>query len=120
MDKRVRAALSFLERHYAEAPDYHTLAEQLGVGLGRLEHLFKRDTGTSMREHVRQCRVAAAAEMLATTRRRVSEIGCAVGFHDSANFCHAFKETYGVGPREYRIERRIEQLLPNRARTDQV
>ena len=113
MDKRVRAVLSLLDREYIVPPDLHILAGRLGLGLSRLEHLFKRDTGQSMRDYIRGRRVAAAAEMLASTGRRISEIGCAVGFPDSANFTHAFKERFGVCPREYRMHRRIEQLLPS-------
>jgi AraC-like DNA-binding protein len=120
MDKRVRAVLAVLDEQFAAAPDFHRLAEGLGIGLPRLEHLFKRDTGRSMRDYIRERRIGAAAKLLAASSLRISEIGSAVGFPDSANFAHVFKQAYGVCPREYRILRRIEQLLPNRADSDQV
>jgi AraC-like DNA-binding protein len=120
MDKRVRVTLAILDRDYAAGPDFSALAEALGLGLSRLEHLFKRDTGQSMREYVRNRRLAEAARLLATTGMRISEIRAAVGFTDSANFAHAFKELFGLSPRAYRIERKFEQLLPSRDDSHQL
>ena len=119
MDKRVRAVLSVLDRDFASVPDYPDLAARLGLCLPRLEHLFKRDTGHSMRDHVRARRLEAAAELLAGSRQRISEIAWAVGYKDAANFNHAFHEHFGMSPRAYRNERRIEQLLPIRLDSNQ-
>ena len=112
MDKRVRFAVAILDRDYAAGPDFCALAEALGLGLSRLEHLFKRDTGQSMRDYVRDRRLSEAARLLGTTRMRISEIRAAVGFTDPANFAHSFKELFGVCPRTYRIDRKFEQLPP--------
>ncbi|HET7437560.1 MAG TPA: helix-turn-helix transcriptional regulator [Thermoanaerobaculia bacterium] len=116
----MRAVLSVLDRDYSGVPDYAGIASQLGVCLTRLEHLFKRDTGKSMRDHLRDRRLEAAAAMLVETNQRVSEIAWAVGYKDVANFNHAFRHMFGVSPSEYRIDRRIEQLLPSAPRSDQA
>jgi AraC family transcriptional regulator of arabinose operon len=120
MDKRVRMAVAILDQNYAAGANFCALADALGVGLSRLEHLFKRDTGRSMREYVRERRLREGARLLATTRMRINEVGLAVGFPDPANFTHAFKELFGVCPREYRIDAKFEQLPPNGDDSHQV
>ena len=120
MDKRVRAALAILERDYARQVDYAALAASLGLGLSRLEHLFKRDVHKPMRIYVRDLRIVEAARLLSTTRMRIGEIGTAIGLPDAANFNHLFKEMFGVSPRTYRIDACIERLLPSRTKSDQI
>ena len=43
-----------------------------------------------------------AAELIASTDERISQIGYAVGFRDPSNFNHAFKKSFGVSPKQYR------------------
>jgi len=117
MDKRVRAALALLERGYASPVDYAALAASLGLGLSRLEHLFKRDVCKPMRDYVRDRRIAEAARLLSTTRMRIAEVGAAVGLPDAANFNHLFKEVFGVSPRAYRTDALIRAAL---TKTDEV
>lgn len=112
MDKRVSAALAVLERDYQRPVDFAALAASLGLGLSRLEHLFKRDVHKPMRTYVRDLRLREAARLLATTRMRISQIGAAIGLPDAANFNHLFKELFAVSPRTYRIEACIARLEP--------
>ncbi|HYH08452.1 MAG TPA: AraC family transcriptional regulator [Thermoanaerobaculia bacterium] len=78
------------------------LAQVVGLGPSRLEHLFKQHARVSIRDFLRERRLAAAAELLATTPERVSVISFRCGFQHAANFNHAFKKRFGVSPREYR------------------
>ncbi len=120
MDKRVRAALAILERDYLRRVDYSAVAASLGLGLSRLEHLFKRDIHKPMRLYVRDLRILEAARLLSTTRMRIGEIGAAIGLPDAANFNHLFKERFGVSPRTYRIDAVLGRMGPNRAAADQI
>ncbi len=112
MDKRVCAALAVLEREFRHPVDFAALAASLGLGLSRLEHLFKRDVRKPMRTYVRDLRLREAAKLLATTRMSIGQIGAAIGLPDAANFNHLFKELFAVSPRTYRIDACIAQLKP--------
>jgi two-component system response regulator YesN len=102
MDERVRRTIELLEHlRYRRVP-VARLAASVGLGASRLGHLFKRDTAQSIRAFVRARRLELAAELIASTDRRISEILYSVGFTDPANFGHAFKVVYGVSPRQYR------------------
>jgi transcriptional regulator GlxA family with amidase domain len=102
MDRRVRKAVELLEREWRRTVRVSELAEQVGLGASRLEHLFKTEAKVSIRDYVRERRLAEAASMLESTEERVSIISYTVGFQDVSNFNHAFKRRYGVTPREFR------------------
>ena len=78
------------------------LAQSVGLGASRLEHLFKSEARISIRDFVRERRLSEAAVMLRTTEERISTICYAVGFSDVSNFSHAFKKRFGVSPVAYR------------------
>ena len=112
MDKRVCAALAVLEREFRRPVDLAALAASLGLGLSRLEHLFKRDVRKPMRTYVRDLRLREAATLLTTTRMSIGQVGAAIGLPDAANFNHLFKELFAVSPRTYRSDACIAQLEP--------
>jgi len=78
------------------------LAQRVGLGASRLEHLFKTHAKINIRDFVREQRLLRAAELLRRTEERIAVIREQVGFHDASNFNHAFKKRFGVGPRRFR------------------
>lgn len=102
MDSRVRKVVELLNLHWHVAHRVTELAQVVGLGPSRLEHLFKEHARVSIREFIRERRLAAAADMLAATSERISVISFRVGFQHAANFNHAFKKRFGMSPREYR------------------
>ncbi len=61
-----------------------------------------------MAEIVDQARFQAATRLLADAEIRITDIGMALGYADSAHFSRAFKRWAGVTPREYRNH----QIIP--------
>lgn len=102
MDRRVRKTLERLEAGSYASVHVHELAALVGVSASRLEHLFKRDVGMSIRQFLMRRRLARAAELLLSTCSRISELHRLAGFSNHSNFDHAFKRQFGVSPREYR------------------
>lgn len=102
MDRRVRAVIGVLERDLRSVPRITDLAASVGLSPSRLEHLFRADTHTTIRDYVMHQRLRMAARMLRQSHERVSSIAFAVGFNDASNFNHAFKRLFGKAPLEYR------------------
>lgn len=102
MDERVRSTIRHLELEGLRAASMRELAMRAGVSASRLAHLFKKETGLSIRAWIVRRRLSRAAELMLTTDQRVSEILYAVGFTDFSNFDHSFKQVFSVSPREYR------------------
>ena len=100
----------FLSRFRAKVQEHisdeNLSVEQIGseIGLSRVQlyRKVKALTGYSPVELVRITRLKAAAEMLKTTDKTISEIAYAVGFGTPSYFSKCFKELFGRLPGEGR------------------
>ena len=110
MDRRVRRIIEELDLESHHHVLVSELARRVGLGASRLEHLFKFHTKTTIRDFVRERRLARAAELLATSEERISSIGARIGFTHIANFNHAFKKHFGIAPRAYRDRARDNEV----------
>ena len=64
----------------------------------------KEVTGYAPIEYLKIYRMKVAAEMLRTSEKSVSEIARHTGFSDITYFSRAFKQQFGVSPRQYRVQ----------------
>jgi AraC family transcriptional regulator, arabinose operon regulatory protein len=87
----------------------------VGLSPSRLTHLFTETAQVSMRAFIRERRLLHAAELLSSTDERIAQIAYSVGFRDASNFNHAFKRTFGVSPKAYRLGARGGENLPRDA-----
>ncbi|MCZ8513505.1 helix-turn-helix transcriptional regulator [Paenibacillus filicis] len=65
-------------------------------------HLFRKATGSSIRDELTARRVKAAALLLATTELPVCAIAEQVGMPNGAHFSTVFRKRLGVSPSQYR------------------
>ena len=84
----------------------HTTLDELAQHFGRsrshISHLFKANTGLSLRAWCNELRLADARLLLQSTSLPVTEIAYEVGFEDVSYFIKLFREKYGVSPRKMR------------------
>jgi AraC-like DNA-binding protein len=102
MDRRVRKIVQVIDECWRMPLRVDDLAQQVGLGTSRLEHLFKEEARICIRDFIHERRLREAAQLLVSTEERVSVISFQVGFLHVANFNHAFKKRFGVSPRQYR------------------
>ncbi len=69
-----------------------------------LKKIFKNIYGTSLANHIKFHRLEKAAELLKKSEQSIARIAKQVGYESQSKFTRAFKETYGVVPREFRIK----------------
>ena len=60
--------------------------------------------GKSPQEFLIAYRMTKATELLKLTQLSVSDIGNAVGYPNQLHFSRAFKNVYGISPRQWRNE----------------
>jgi AraC-like DNA-binding protein len=101
-DRRVLRTIEYLLVASKEPGQLADIAGRVGLSASRLTHLFKAQARTSIRAFIRERRLRRAAELIASTDERISQIGYAVGFSDPSNFNHAFKKSFGVSPKQFR------------------
>lgn len=102
MDRRIKRVLSVLDEQYKTPPTVEQLADAVGLSASRLAHLFRAEVGRSVQSYVVERRLTMAAQAIVQTDERISQIAYSVGFGDVSNFNHAFKQRFGMSPRQYR------------------
>jgi len=98
----VRAAIRFMEEHYAEHLSLSEVAENVYVSQWHLSKLINRYTKQSFFDLLNKCRVQRSQEMLSDPMFKVNEVAYAVGYADVAHFSRIFKKVTGKTPMEFR------------------
>jgi len=79
-----------------------TICEEVGISRVHLHRRLKKTTNQSASIFIRNVRLRQAEKLLRESDMRVSEISEKVGYTQLAAFSKAFKELYGVSPKEFR------------------
>ena len=93
---------AYIKEHYRNVPLLAEAAKMAGMSREHFCRIFKKSTGHTYMEYVRQVRVQEAMKRLADPLYRISEIASEAGFESLANFNHVFKKMTGQNPTEYR------------------
>lgn len=99
----------------ADARQRHSLAElarRLDLSPSRLEHVFKSETGVSLRTFAINLRLHRAAELLATPDVLIKSVLYETGFNHPANFSHLFRKHFGVTATRFKDLRSSRQKKP--------
>lgn len=98
-----RRVLGIVEAQLAD-PALRTLslASACGASVRTIQNLFA-GMGTTPSAYILERRLARAAERLAAApEASITEIAFELGFNDSAYFARAFRQRFGISPREWR------------------
>ena len=93
----IEKAVAFIETHLTEEWSLETLAREAGYSPYHFARRFRKATGRSVMEYVRDKRIDAAAERL-RQGKTVMETALSVGFDTHAGFTKAFGNRVGCPP----------------------
>lgn len=91
---------AYIERNYAQHITVDDLAKQFFVSNSTISHLFKQKMGVSIYRYITQRRLIAAKSLIGE-KLPMEEIAHKVGFADYSTFYRAFKQEYGISPRQF-------------------
>ena len=91
---------AYIEKHYASHITIDDLARQFYVSNSTVSHLFKQKMGVSLYRYITQRRLIAAKTLIGQ-KLPLEEIAQQVGFSDYSTFSRAFKQEYGISPRQF-------------------
>jgi DNA-binding response OmpR family regulator len=97
-------AVARLQTHLADAPKLAELAQQVGTNPRRLNDAFRTHLGNTVYGFLRETRLKEAHRLLVETALPIQLVGERVGYPLAANFATAFRERFGVSPRQLRRE----------------
>ena len=92
---------AYVEENYRRRITIGELARLFYVSASTVSHLFKQKLGVSFYRYVTQRRLIAAKTLI-ESGIRLEDVAIQTGFRDYSGFYRAFKQEYGISPRQYR------------------
>ena len=108
----IREAITYIEGNCQREITVEEIAEALRLNRSYFGKIFRETTGKSPQRFLKDYRMIKAAELLTSTELPVKEIGASVGYENQLHFSRAFKNTYGVSPRDWRKNGSQKNPLP--------
>ena len=96
MDK----VLGYVEKHYVEKLTLGDIAGRFYVSESTISQTFRKKMGVSFYRWVTQRRLIAA-KLLIEEGKLMEEVAETVGFADYSTFYRAFRQEYGISPRQF-------------------
>lgn len=109
-DYYVREALTFVEQNFQNNISVEDIAAFCNLNRSYFGKIFRNAIGKSPQEFLISYRMTKAAELLKLTQLSIKDISNAVGYPSQLHFSRAFKNVYGLSPREWRSEHKA--VLP--------
>lgn len=102
--KLVQQAVVAIEADPAAELNLHKIAEKLNVSNVYLSSMFKKETGKTITEYIREKRLSYAVYLLRSTNLQIQTIALHCGIVDVQYFSKLFKKHIGKTPTEFRAE----------------
>ena len=90
----------YIETNFAQSITIDDLARYFYVSNSTISHLFKQKMGVSLYRYITQRRLIAAKSLI-LRGNALEEVSRKVGFADYSTFYRAFKQEYGISPRQF-------------------
>lgn len=103
-DFYIRESLSFIEQNFQNDITVENIAEVCGLNRSYFGKIFKDSTGKTPQQFLLTYRMIKATELLKLTKLSIGDISNAVGYANQLHFSRAFKNVYGISPRDWRNE----------------
>lgn len=103
--RRMQKVQDYIEQHIDQPMSMDELAKAAGFSKYHFSRIFQSLLHESPAQYVNRIRMEYALFLLAhRTDKNMTDIAFELGFTDSAVFSRAFKNFFGMSPREYRQE----------------
>lgn len=104
----IDALLKYISINYGSKLSLDLLAANMHLSREYLCRYFKKHTGKTIFDYIREVRIAQAKHLLRTSSHTISDIGMVCGYPSVSSFQRAFRAEEGISPGEFR-----EQNNPN-------
>jgi len=104
VDPRIARVMAFFERDLSVSASLDELSSLAGLSLSQFKALFKKETGKTPGEYLRDLRMEKAKALLVNTDYPIGIVAEMVGYFDASSFTHRFSSHFGFPPRNLRRE----------------
>ena len=99
---KMKLAVKYITEHYNEDIAINDLAERFTMSPNYFSSVFKKETGQTTLNYIKELRLKKAKEYLVGSEKSVVDIAKEVGYEDSQYFFKVFKKATGQTPMQYR------------------
>ena len=99
---RIEGVMRYIREHLHEPLDRETLAAVAGFSIPHFHRVFTAQVGESAVSYIRRLRLERAGRKLRMGAVDITEVALAAGYDTHAAFSKAFKQQFGLSPREFR------------------
>ena len=112
-NEKVEQAECFIREHYMEKSlSLKMVSSELFINASYLSTIFKKELGITLSEYITGIRLKKACELLNSEKNlTVHDIAWRVGFNDEYYFMRCFKKKYGISPKVYQENRKINRKV---------
>jgi len=94
--------IEYIEKNFTNRLLLSDISKEFSISESHLSHLFKRETGLSVKQYILQRRIVEAKKLLSEPDIKVTAISTKVGFDNFSLFNRIFKKITGLTPYNYR------------------
>lgn len=104
VSRQIQSICDYISMHPAEKFSIPELADRTGYTEYYFSHKFKKETGVSVADYIRNVKIRQAKLLLSGTQMSIQEISDELGFGSRSYFSSTFQKLSGLSPSEYRIK----------------
>jgi AraC-like DNA-binding protein len=94
--------IEYMKQHLGEPIGIPEISESVGISSSLASQVFKQETGETIYNYLTNLRMERAAELLARTDDRLSDIAQMVGYQHENSFIRTFRKCKEITPGKYR------------------
>ncbi len=97
--EKITSTLTYIGEHLSDDLSVEGIADRVYLSKAHFMRMFKTETGQTVHSYIRQKRLLKAASMI-RHGESASDAALKSGFSDYSSFHRAFKESFGVSPKD--------------------
>ncbi|WP_455258714.1 helix-turn-helix domain-containing protein, partial [Peptoniphilus asaccharolyticus] len=95
-------AKAYIEKYYMKDISLDEISMVAGYSKSHFSRTFKEKMGVNFSRYLVHVRIENAEKLLTNSSQSINDISIEVGFNDYSYFSKAFKDAYGLSPKDYR------------------